>query len=174
MRYRWIGTKLYKTFHINSVKPSLLNLHNQRLGAARFTSTDSRVSYDSSKKKASPRSKTVNFSTYVLSHLTESTSVRNVEMSSIIDEISSEDNRIAVKDKSIKELFRSLIVYKLCSSQWLVNHAPSLISFAEKSHLSTLVYWIIRKTFFAQFCGYVHYKLESIYFSVLSLTIYIL
>jgi hypothetical protein len=133
-----VCTKLLKPFHTNLVsKPSLLNLHNQRLilGAARFTSS--------------------RFSTYTLSHLTEPTSVRSSEMSSIIDDISSDDNRIAIKDKSTKELFRSLIVYKLCSSQWLVNRAPSLISFAEKAHLSTLIYWIIRKTFFAQFCGYV-------------------
>ncbi|CAB4435880.1 unnamed protein product [Rhizophagus irregularis] len=51
------------------------------------------------------------------------------------------------KNKSIKELFRSLIVYKLCSSQWLVNRAPSLLRFAEKANLSTPAYWILRKTF---------------------------
>jgi len=72
-------------------------------------------------------------------------------MSSVIDDISSKDNKIVITN----QLIRSLIVYKLCSFQWLVNRAPSLIRFAEKVHLSTPVYWIIKKTFFAQFCGYV-------------------
>ncbi|RIA85018.1 FAD-linked oxidoreductase-like protein [Glomus cerebriforme] len=103
------------------------------LSTVRFNSTDFKGTYD-------PPKKTV---------ITKPSS----SFTSFIEDISSEDNRIAIQDKSTKELFRSLIVYKLCSSQWLVDHAPSLLKLAEKTQLSTLAYWIIRKTFFAHFCG---------------------
>jgi hypothetical protein len=112
------------------------------LGTARFNFTNSnKVSYDIHKRilitKTSP----------IISNS------NSIDFTSFINDIS-EDNRISVKDKSTKELFRSLIVYKLCSYQWLVNHAPNLLRFAEKANLSTLAYWIIRKTLFAHFCGY--------------------
>ncbi|CAG8447721.1 8050_t:CDS:2 [Ambispora gerdemannii] len=68
-------------------------------------------------------------------------------------ELASEDSHIAVQNKSMLELIRSLIVYKLCSYQMLIDQAPYLISFAEKLHLGSPMYWVIRKTFFAQFCG---------------------
>lgn len=111
------------------------------LGISRFNSINSKVSYDFPKRtlitKTSP----------IISNS------NSVDFTSFIDDIS-EDSRISVQDKSIKELFRSLIVYKLCSSQWLVNRAPSLLRFAEKANLSTPAYWILRKTFFTHFCGY--------------------
>ncbi|PKY18318.1 FAD-linked oxidoreductase [Rhizophagus irregularis] len=110
------------------------------LGISRFNSINSKVSYDFPKRtlitKTSP----------IISNS------NSVDFTSFIDDIS-EDSRISVQDKSIKELFRSLIVYKLCSSQWLVNRAPSLLRFAEKANLSTPAYWILRKTFFTHFCG---------------------
>ncbi|CAI2163291.1 3509_t:CDS:2 [Funneliformis geosporum] len=116
----------YETFqHIQRLKLRALQ-------PVRFTSTSSKVSYyfhESSK----------------VSQLMESTST--------IDDIFSEDNRIAVQNKSIKALIHSLIVYRLCSFQWLVNRAPGLISFGEKAGLSAPIYWIIKHTFFAQFCG---------------------
>ncbi|CAG8438840.1 5144_t:CDS:2 [Acaulospora morrowiae] len=63
------------------------------------------------------------------------------------------DNRIAFQDKPLRELFRSLVVYKLCSVQWLVNNVSGFIELAEKYHLTRPIYWIIAKTFFVQFCG---------------------
>ncbi|CAG8531208.1 7865_t:CDS:2, partial [Scutellospora calospora] len=52
----------------------------------------------------------------------------------------------------MSELIRSYTVYKLLSIQWVVNYASNLINISEKSHLSWLTYWIIKKTIFAQFC----------------------
>ena len=145
------------------IKPNLLKLHHQ-IGVVRITSTDSKVSYDSPKdiviSKVSPiilSSEAVDFSTYVLSNLTKPTPAVRLKMSSTIDDNDFEDSRIAIRDKPTKELIRSLIVYKLSSFQWLVNRAPGLIKLAEKVHLSALAYWIIRKTFFVQFCGYVRF-----------------
>ncbi|CAG8738598.1 14510_t:CDS:2, partial [Ambispora leptoticha] len=69
------------------------------------------------------------------------------------EELALEDNCIAVQDKSILELIRSLMVYKLCSYQMLIDQAPYLISLAEKLHLGSPMYWMIKRTFFAQFCG---------------------
>ncbi|CAG8586014.1 7552_t:CDS:2 [Paraglomus occultum] len=70
-----------------------------------------------------------------------------------MDELASTDDRIAVQDKKVSELVRSLLVYKLCSFQSLVNFAPNLIELAKRLHLSWFAYWTIKKTFFAQFCG---------------------
>ncbi|GBB99599.1 hypothetical protein RclHR1_03580006 [Rhizophagus clarus] len=137
--------KMYNQFHLfqNFFRRSNANLVlKQRLilGTTRFNSTNSKVPYDFPKRalitKTSP----------IIS------SSNNVDFTSFIDDISG-DNRISVQDKSTKELVRSLIVYKLCSSQWLVNRAPSLLKFVEKANLSTFAYWVIRRTFFAHFCG---------------------
>lgn len=62
-------------------------------------------------------------------------------------------NRIAVKSKSTSELMLSLAIYKACATSWLVDVAPHLIAAAEKVGLSAPVYWIIKRTFFQQFCG---------------------
>ncbi|CAG8770194.1 21455_t:CDS:2, partial [Dentiscutata erythropus] len=63
-----------------------------------------------------------------------------------------EDN-IAFRDKTTSELIRSYTVYKLLSIKWVVNYASSLITIPEKLHLSWLFYWIVKRTFFIQFCG---------------------
>ncbi|KAK3828581.1 MAG: FAD-linked oxidoreductase-like protein, partial [Benniella sp.] len=71
----------------------------------------------------------------------------------VIQDLENERNRIAVEKKSASELFRSLLVYRICTINPLVNVAPKLIHLAERIHCSSPVYWTIRKTFFVQFCG---------------------
>ncbi|KAG0244349.1 hypothetical protein BGW41_008113 [Actinomortierella wolfii] len=72
---------------------------------------------------------------------------------SISQDLRDEDNRIGVEKKSTAELLRSMLVYKLCTFQLLVDLAPRLISLAETLHLTPPVYWFVRHTFFSQFCG---------------------
>ena len=71
----------------------------------------------------------------------------------IVDDLKDEHNRIGVEKKSTSELMLSMMVYKLCTFSLLVDLAPQLISLAEMVHLTPPVYWFVRKTFFAQFCG---------------------
>lgn len=80
-------------------------------------------------------------------------SLATLEGDNVIDDLRDEHSRIAVEKKPTSELLRSLFVYKLCSFSLLVDLAPILIHLAEKVHFTLLVYWIVRKTFFAQFCG---------------------
>lgn len=72
---------------------------------------------------------------------------------SVIQDLKDENNRIAVEKKSTLELLRSMMVYKMCTFSLLVDLAPKLIHLAELTHLTAPAYWIVRKTFFAQFCG---------------------
>ncbi len=71
----------------------------------------------------------------------------------VIADLRDEHNRIGVEKKSTADLMLSMLVYKLCTFGLLVDMAPKLISLAEMLHLTPPVYWIVRKTFFAQFCG---------------------
>ncbi|KAF9993323.1 hypothetical protein BGZ80_001187 [Entomortierella chlamydospora] len=71
----------------------------------------------------------------------------------VITDLKDEHSRIGVEKKSTTELMLSMLVYKLCTFGLLVDLAPNLISLAESLHLSPPVYWFIRRTFFAQFCG---------------------
>jgi len=71
----------------------------------------------------------------------------------VIQDLQDEHNRISVEKKSTLELLRSLMVYKMCTFSLLVDLAPKLIQLAELVHLTAPAYWIVRKTFFAQFCG---------------------
>ncbi|KAG0294914.1 hypothetical protein BGZ98_001581 [Dissophora globulifera] len=71
----------------------------------------------------------------------------------VVQDLKDEKNRIGVEKKSTADLLLSMMVYKLCTLQLLVDMAPKLISIAEMMHLTPPVYWFIRKTFFAQFCG---------------------
>ncbi|KAF9579586.1 hypothetical protein BGW38_004101, partial [Lunasporangiospora selenospora] len=72
---------------------------------------------------------------------------------SVVQDLKDEHNRIGVEKKSTPDLLLSMFVYKMCTLSLLVEMAPKLISLAEMMHLSSPVYWIVRKTFFAQFCG---------------------
>ncbi|KAG9286137.1 hypothetical protein G9A89_010151 [Geosiphon pyriformis] len=79
--------------------------------------------------------------------LTQPTSIPPME------ELDFDNTRIAFQNKSTGELIRSLLVYNLCSFQILVDRAGDLISLGEKFHLGSLMYWFIKKSFFAQFCS---------------------
>ncbi|KAF9167126.1 hypothetical protein DFQ26_005738 [Actinomortierella ambigua] len=72
---------------------------------------------------------------------------------SIVQDLRDEDNRIGVEKKPTIELLRSMLVYKMCTFQLLVDLAPRLISLAETLHLTPPTYWFVRHSFFAQFCG---------------------
>ncbi|KAF9112919.1 hypothetical protein BGX27_002584 [Mortierella sp. AM989] len=71
----------------------------------------------------------------------------------VVSDLKDEHNRIGVEKKSTTDLMLSMLVYKLCTFKLLVDLAPQLISLAESMHLTSPVYWLVRKTFFAQFCG---------------------
>lgn len=71
----------------------------------------------------------------------------------VIQDLKDEHNRIGVEKKTTSELLLSMLVYKMCSIRLLVELSPKLISLAEMLHVTPPVYWFIRKTFFAQFCG---------------------
>ncbi|KAG0247692.1 hypothetical protein BG011_001060 [Mortierella polycephala] len=71
----------------------------------------------------------------------------------VILDLKDEHSRIGVEKKSTPDLLLSMLVYKLCTLGLLVEMAPKLISLAEIMHLTAPVYWIVRKTFFAHFCG---------------------
>ncbi|KAG0343222.1 hypothetical protein BG004_005435, partial [Podila humilis] len=72
---------------------------------------------------------------------------------SVVSDLKDEHNRIGVEKKSNTELMLSMLVYKLCTFSLLVDMAPKLITLAEMLHLTPPVYWFVRNTFFAQFCG---------------------
>ncbi|KAF9286989.1 hypothetical protein BGZ68_002369 [Mortierella alpina] len=82
-----------------------------------------------------------------------SSSLATLEGDNAIDDLRDEHSRIAVEKKSTSELLRALFVYNLCSFSSLVDLAPILIHLTEKVHFTLIVYWIVRRTFFAQFCG---------------------
>ncbi|KAG0353057.1 hypothetical protein BG005_007586 [Podila minutissima] len=71
----------------------------------------------------------------------------------VVADLKDEHNRIGVEKKSSADLMLSMLVYKLCTFSLLVDMAPKLISLAEMMHLTPPVYWFVRNTFFAQFCG---------------------
>ncbi|RUO95763.1 FAD-linked oxidoreductase-like protein, partial [Jimgerdemannia flammicorona] len=73
--------------------------------------------------------------------------------STTIAELNDPQNRVAVRTKTASELALALLVYRLCTLTWLVKLAPHIITFASRLHLSGPVYYIIKRTFFRQFCG---------------------
>ncbi|KAF9927833.1 hypothetical protein FBU30_002836 [Linnemannia zychae] len=82
-----------------------------------------------------------------------STHNSNLTGGNIVQELKDEHNRIGVEKKSTSDLLLSMLVYKLCTFSLLVDLAPKIIHLAEMVHLTPPVYWAVRKTFFAQFCG---------------------
>lgn len=50
-------------------------------------------------------------------------------------------------------LLRSLIVYRICSLQWLARATPRLLGLLRQIHAERLAHWILRNTIYAQFCG---------------------
>lgn len=62
-------------------------------------------------------------------------------------------NGIAVRDKPTTRLLLSLAIYKACSVKWLIDSAPSILSYASSMHLTKPLNFIIRHTIFDQFLG---------------------
>ncbi|KAF9360119.1 hypothetical protein BGX26_010461 [Mortierella sp. AD094] len=97
----------------------------------------------------------------LLSHITKApqmeagsnSSLSSLTGGSVVQDLKNEHNRIGVEKKSTSELLLSMLVYKMCTFSLLVDLAPKLIQLAEMMHLNPPVYWVVRKTFLAQFCG---------------------
>ncbi|KAI8602557.1 FAD-linked oxidoreductase-like protein [Dissophora ornata] len=83
----------------------------------------------------------------------QSASLTMLTGGNVVQDLKDEHNRIGVEKKSTSDLLLSMFVYKMCTFSLLVNLAPKLIRLAEMIHLSVPAYWIVRKTFFTQFCG---------------------
>jgi proline dehydrogenase len=64
-----------------------------------------------------------------------------------------QDTRILYQTKSTSEIWWNLIIFKLCTLGVIVDNAPKLLDFAEKTFWKAPLYWVIKKTFFAHFCG---------------------
>lgn len=73
--------------------------------------------------------------------------------STTIAELLDDNSRACMHAKSTEELLLALFVYKLCTFPWLVDAAPHLIKLAESLKLEQLAYWVVKGTFFRQFCG---------------------
>ena len=63
------------------------------------------------------------------------------------------DPAVAFEGRSTPDLIRSLAVFQACQSTLLVENAESVINLAKTLHLSAPLFWIIKRTFFQQFCG---------------------
>ncbi|KAG0277281.1 hypothetical protein BGZ95_006182 [Linnemannia exigua] len=83
----------------------------------------------------------------------EASSTSSPRGANVVQDLKDEHNRIGVEKKSTSDLLLSMLVYKLCTFSLLVDLAPKIIHLAEMVHLTPPVYWVVRKTFFAQFCG---------------------
>ncbi|KAJ1568722.1 hypothetical protein HK096_005532, partial [Nowakowskiella sp. JEL0078] len=57
------------------------------------------------------------------------------------------------KDRSLLELLNSYLVFQLCRIPYLTSFAAPVISISEKLFLSVPVYAVVKRTFFAHFCG---------------------
>lgn len=77
----------------------------------------------------------------------------NLSPATKADSIDNPDPRVAFEGKTMSDLVLSLFVYKLCSLSFLMDAAPSILSFLEALHVAVPAYWIIKKTIFKQFCG---------------------
>jgi proline dehydrogenase len=63
------------------------------------------------------------------------------------------DFRVAYSSKSVGELVRSLIVFRLCGWGWLVRNSEPLLKTANALLGRRLVSAVVRPTFFAHFCA---------------------
>lgn len=61
------------------------------------------------------------------------------------------DPKKAYKQKTMGEILRSLLVFRVCRTQWIVQHADTLLATSKKIFGSTLVNWGIYHTFYKQF-----------------------
>jgi len=63
------------------------------------------------------------------------------------------DSRASFKSKSFKDLLRSYIVFNICKSQYLVKNADKLLSISTKLLGASFTNFILKSTFFSQFCA---------------------
>jgi len=64
-----------------------------------------------------------------------------------------EDTKSSFKKKSSADLVISLVILRLCTLEPLVKYAPKILQASIYAKLDTLVFWIIKKTFFSHFCA---------------------
>eukprot|EP01113_Clastostelium_recurvatum_P036101 TRINITY_DN5104_c0_g1_i4.p1 TRINITY_DN5104_c0_g1~~TRINITY_DN5104_c0_g1_i4.p1 ORF type:complete len:612 (-),score=124.82 TRINITY_DN5104_c0_g1_i4:23-1672(-) len=67
--------------------------------------------------------------------------------------IQNDDTQALYRTKSTPDLLFSLAILKLCSIQTLVHYGPKALGFLESIHLSAPAYWVVKKTFFKNFCA---------------------
>jgi len=63
------------------------------------------------------------------------------------------DAKTLFHSKTTAELYFSLLIFKLCSLDWVISLAPKLISWAESSGMEQILYWCVKQTFYKQFCA---------------------
>ncbi|GMH88213.1 hypothetical protein TL16_g11091 [Triparma laevis f. inornata] len=73
--------------------------------------------------------------------------------SSFSTKVDFDDTKLAYGSKSTLELVRSYAVFQLCSVPIIVRNANNLYTFSKKVFPPPLVDGIIKRTFFAHFCG---------------------
>eukprot|EP00158_Paraphelidium_tribonemae_P007869 Partr_v1_DN28383_c2_g1_i1_m78396 putative Proline dehydrogenase len=59
----------------------------------------------------------------------------------------------AFAGRSFGSLLRSWLIFKACQFEWLVSAAPGIIAACQSVHLSWPVFQVVKRSFFAQFCG---------------------
>jgi len=64
-----------------------------------------------------------------------------------------EDTQSSFQKKTSKDLFQSLVILRLCALEPLVKFAPTIIQASIYTKIDSLVFWIIKKTFFKHFCA---------------------
>ena len=60
---------------------------------------------------------------------------------------------VAFEHRTTWDLLRSYVVFELCQYPALVEWTPALLSALKVVHLAPAAYFVIRRTFFKQFCG---------------------
>ncbi|KAI3633954.1 hypothetical protein MIR68_007558 [Amoeboaphelidium protococcarum] len=71
----------------------------------------------------------------------------------ILDQFNNQDHSIAYQSNSLGQLITSYLVFKACQIELLVSSSQTLLTMAKSVGLSSLSNWIVKRTFFAQFCG---------------------
>ena len=62
-----------------------------------------------------------------------------------------DDPRAAFKSKTTWEIFRSLVVFRICRISWLVEKADTVLKFSKKLFTPSLVNFVVDHTFYRQF-----------------------
>ncbi len=61
------------------------------------------------------------------------------------------DSRLAFQNKTTWEIMRALLVFRLCSIQWIVKSSEKLIHLSRSILGDAIPFWFIRHTFFRHF-----------------------